>query len=111
MTEDTISSGSSQRITRCFADITWSTNRVFSQTIERAEEEGLDVEVLPSWYDVEDGPSLDRLREELFGTADGACPVTRGYHAPHTRRFLAQLLRRAARGLRSGIHVGDGRSW
>jgi len=77
---------------RLFADIAWSTDRVFGQTVERAEEARLDIEVLPRWYDVDDGPSLDRLCEELLGGGGGPCGSVRGYHAPHTRRYLARLL-------------------
>jgi uncharacterized protein len=77
---------------RLFADIAWSTDRVFGQTVERAEETRLDIEVLPRWYDVDDGPSLHRLREELLGGGGGSCGSVRGYHAPHTRRYLTRLL-------------------
>lgn len=95
---------------RLFADITWSTDRVFAQTVERAGEARLDIEVLPSWYDVDDGPSLGRLCEELFGTGEGADAPPRGYHAPHTRRCLAQLLASCRGGLGPRIAVEDRRS-
>ena len=77
---------------RLFADIAWSTDRVFGQTVERAEEARLDIEVLPRWYDVDDGPNLDRLCEELLGGGGGPCGSVRGYRAPHTRHYLTQLL-------------------
>jgi len=75
-----------------FAGISWSTDRVFAQTVARAEEARLDAEVLPRWYDVDDRPSLHRLCEELFGAPAGPYGGLDGYHAPHTRRLLARLL-------------------
>jgi uncharacterized protein len=50
---------------RMFADITWSTERVAQQTLERAREIGLDVHRLPVWYDVDDVEGLGRLYAEL----------------------------------------------
>src|SRR5437016_5066197 len=52
---------------RLFQEIDWSTDRVFAQTLERAREIGLNVHVLPKFYDVDDGPTLRRLCEELVG--------------------------------------------
>src|SRR5574341_552416 len=71
-----------------FDRIAWSTADVLAHTIERAAEIGLEVEMLPSWYDVDDAETLSRLCEELFAThqQDGA------YAAPHTRAFLAALI-------------------
>jgi rSAM/selenodomain-associated transferase 1 len=95
---------------RLFADIAWSTAGVFAQTVERAQEARLDIEVLPRWYDVDDGPSLDRLCEELFGGASGSQGPLRGYHAPHTRGYLAQLLTPSRNRLRPHPHAQDRRS-
>jgi len=71
-----------------FDRIAWSTADVLAHTIERAEEIGIPVELLPNWYDVDDAASLNRLCEELFETSprDGAYP------APVTRAFLDQLI-------------------
>ena len=73
-----------------FERIVWSTADVLAHTIERASEIGLEVEMLPRWYDVDDAQALNRLCEELFTMhrQDGA------YHAPHTRDFLAALIER-----------------
>jgi len=72
-----------------FDRIAWSTADVLAHTIERAEEIDVPVELMPSWYDVDDADSLVRLCEELFETPprDGA------YSAPHTRAFLEQLIK------------------
>ena len=74
-----------------FADIEWSTEKVLTQTLERAAQVELEVVLLPVWYDVDDGNSLERLRNELFA-GKAAVPATPcGYHAPHTRAYLTQL--------------------
>jgi hypothetical protein len=52
---------------RMFEDITWSTGQVAEQTLERAREVGLDVHILPAWYDVDDLQSLCMLHEEIGG--------------------------------------------
>ncbi len=70
---------------RLFEQIDWSTERVFAQTLERAREIGLQTELLPTWYDVDDAATLERLRREL------AAPAGAGYHAKHTRRYLENL--------------------
>ena len=51
---------------RIFEAIDWSTDKVAGQTLDRAAEIGLDVHVLPTWYDVDDARALATLREELF---------------------------------------------
>jgi len=73
---------------RLFDRIAWSTGEVLAHTIERAAEIGLEVELLPLWYDVDDGATLNRLCEELFLSRrrDG------NYPAPHTREYLATLI-------------------
>jgi uncharacterized protein len=69
---------------RLFERIDWSTERVLEQTLERAREIGLDVELLPAWYDVDDAATLERLRLEL-GEASA------GYDAKHTRTYLKSV--------------------
>jgi uncharacterized protein len=75
---------------RLFEDIAWSTERVAEQTRERARELGLELHVLPEWYDVDDVASLRRLHAEIFDRdaalqRDGAPP-------PHAARHSAALL-------------------
>jgi len=50
---------------RLFEDIAWSTEHVAAQTLERARDIGLDVHMLPVWYDVDDSEDLFRLADEL----------------------------------------------
>ncbi len=73
---------------RLFEQIDWSTERVFKQTLERASEIGLEAELLPTWYDVDDGATLERLRRELLG---GSGASFAGYDARHTRTYLESL--------------------
>jgi len=71
-----------------FSQIDWSTERVLNQTIQRATEIGLEVKLLPTGYDVDDGAGLRRLCEELLGDAAGA------NNAVYSREFLASLVAR-----------------
>ena len=72
---------------RLFEDIDWSTERVFTQTLDRARELTLSVHVLPKCYDIDDATALRRLCGELLDKkADAIAPVT--------REFLAELVAR-----------------
>lgn len=61
-----------------FAGMTYSHDRVLEDTLDRAD--GLDVTLLPPWYDVDDAASLDRLRDDLAADPDVA-PRTRAWVA------------------------------
>lgn len=73
---------------RVFEEIDWSTERVAEQTLQRAREIGLEVETLPTCYDVDDRATLQRLCDNL---------LTGDEHAPATKDFLAQLIKREGR--------------
>ncbi len=77
---------------RVFEEIDWSTELVAEQTIARAKEIGLAVELLPTWYDVDDRATLRRLCNELLGEASSA-----GYSALATKNFLTDLIAREGR--------------
>lgn len=51
--------------TAIFERITWSTERVLRETLERAETAGLSVGLLPAWYDIDTATDLERLRAAL----------------------------------------------
>jgi glycosyltransferase A (GT-A) superfamily protein (DUF2064 family) len=72
-----------------FTDISWSTEHVAAQTMERARQIGLDMIMLPTWYDVDDPAALARLVESLDRPelVDGLTP----YAAPATAACVAQL--------------------
>jgi len=79
---------------RLFEQIDWSTERVFDQTVAAAQDVGVQVNLLSTWYDVDDRATLARLCRELFGSNGTA---SRGYPAPVTRGFLQNLLEREGR--------------
>jgi uncharacterized protein len=64
-----------------FQGISWSTEQVFLQTLERAEALGLSVGVISEWYDVDTNADLRRLQNDLDGL-----PSDR---LVHTRKLLA----------------------
>jgi rSAM/selenodomain-associated transferase 1 len=87
--------GLKQPHARMFEDIPWSTERVAEQTLARAREIGLDVHMLPAWYDVDDVDALKRLDVELRDADPQArqrepeCPR----FATHTAALMRQLAR------------------
>ena len=77
-----------------FERITWSTGQVLGETLARCREAGLEVVLLPTWYDVDDAATLHVLNEELLNdTAPtfGEQLAMRGYAAPHTRAMLLAM--------------------
>ncbi len=66
-----------------FNDMTWSTATVFEETVNRATRNGLQVKILPGWYDLDTIVDLGRFRAEL-SSSDGRA-------APHTRQALALI--------------------
>lgn len=48
-----------------FEGIPWSTGRVMATTRRRAGGLGIRIEVLPTWYDVDDAEQLARLQDDL----------------------------------------------
>jgi uncharacterized protein len=74
-----------------FENISWSTAEVARQTRERARQLGLPVVSLPTWFDVDEELSLQRLRREFFSLALGVSPRPDGYPAPFTRAYLQQI--------------------
>jgi rSAM/selenodomain-associated transferase 1 len=76
-----------------FSGITWSTEHVLEETIQRARQLDLKVHLLPTWYDVDNRATLARLCRELFGGAG----IGAGYEAPATRGYLDRLLKNEGR--------------
>ncbi len=73
---------------RVYADIAWSTERASADTMARAEEAGLALEMLAPWYDVDEREALARLAAELGGGDAGELAP---YRAEATARCLAEL--------------------
>ncbi|HEX4696732.1 MAG TPA: TIGR04282 family arsenosugar biosynthesis glycosyltransferase [Candidatus Udaeobacter sp.] len=69
-----------------FERIDWSTERVLDQTMQRASEIGMEPELLPVGYDVDDRAALQRLCVELLEQ-----PSSEGV-APNTRGILAKII-------------------
>ena len=70
--------GMKQPHAHLFADIAWSTSGVAAATRARAAALGLDVVTLPTWYDVDDAATLDRL----------VAGADQGYAAPATNAWI-----------------------
>ena len=85
--------GMKQLHRRLFEDIDWSTERVAEQTLRRAAEVGVPVELLPTCFDVDDRTTLQRLCDELLGGK--ASPDS--YSAPETTRFLLAIIEHEGR--------------
>jgi uncharacterized protein len=83
--------GLKKRHRALFERITWSTEHVMRQTLQRAEEVGIDVHVLPPWYDVDDRDTLKLLRAELFDGLSFSMSHNR-HSAPHSARLFGRLL-------------------
>jgi rSAM/selenodomain-associated transferase 1 len=67
-----------------FQGIVMSTSTVVTETLARAQEQGLRVACLPRWYDVDTYEDLERLIEELLLQPD--------HLAQHTRTFLSDAM-------------------
>ncbi|MEO5720132.1 MAG: TIGR04282 family arsenosugar biosynthesis glycosyltransferase [Chthoniobacterales bacterium] len=83
--------GMNRRHARLFTEIDWSTERVLEQTLQRAKEIGVAVELLPTWYDVDDRATLRRLCDELLAGRKSGDP------APETSAFLEKLIEKEGR--------------
>ena len=80
---------------RLFKRIAWSTADVLAHTVERAAEIDLPVDLLPTWYDVDDAATLRLLCQELSlltGGNDSGSQLHGGFDAPYTRSYLAALI-------------------
>ncbi|GAC1537856.1 MAG: TIGR04282 family arsenosugar biosynthesis glycosyltransferase [Candidatus Velthaea sp.] len=69
-------------VARLVRGVTWSSERVFAQTMSNVDVHGLRCVTLPRWYDVDDAAGLARLRAEF------AHDRSAGDEAPHTRNYL-----------------------
>jgi uncharacterized protein len=77
---------------RLFEDIAWSSERVAGETLERARDIGLDVHMLPVWYDVDDIEGLRRLAGEVYRPRSAKSDVDA--HEPHHPVETALLMQR-----------------
>lgn len=90
-----------------FEDIAWSTERVAEQTLMRAREIGLAVEILPTWYDVDDVEALRTLHAELFGGFSFGRNLVSN-RAQRTAQLMSELCARSDLAARMGVeHLKD----
>ena len=71
--------GMKQMQPQLFEDISWSSDRVISQTLDACRRLQLKVHRLPQWYDVDVGDDLRQLRSDLAKNPTAA---------PHTAAYL-----------------------
>jgi hypothetical protein len=64
---------------------------VLTETVERCEDAGLRVHLLPMWYDVDDAATLAMLEAELLEGKLPAFAAVEGYAAPHTKALLTEM--------------------
>ena len=74
-----------------FSNIAWSTATVYAETVSAIAAAGIELVELPLWYDVDDGETLNLLREELLGQKAPPIAEVCGYSASHSRRFFHDL--------------------
>ena len=67
-----------------FANISWGTPRVFEQTLDAIEREGLSLALASPWYAVDDADSLD-----FFASLQRARAIAGAKPLPHSARMLA----------------------
>ena len=74
---------------RLFEDITWSSESVLAETLERAREIALDAVLLPEWYDVDSVEEFERLKRDVLSQEDGGSRTdSNAALAANTRRFI-----------------------
>jgi uncharacterized protein len=73
-----------------FERITWSTNTVYDETVERIRESQLELIELPTWYDVDDAATLALLEKELFDGLRPSFASVDGYPAEITKNYLTE---------------------
>lgn len=83
--------GMKQAHARVFEEITWSTSRVYAETVARIREIGVALVELPLWYDVDDAATLQCVSNELLRNCPPHFAQLSGYDARDTRAFLLKL--------------------
>jgi uncharacterized protein len=71
-----------------FTGIPWSTDAVYTATVEKAAAQGLRVGTLPTWYDIDGMADLRRCMADLAATPDHPARATRAFLATMTARVV-----------------------
>jgi uncharacterized protein len=74
-----------------FTNISWSTSMVYKETCDAITQSEVELINLPTWYDVDDGATLNVLADELLHRKPPPFTTIAGYRAPHSRKFLSEL--------------------
>jgi rSAM/selenodomain-associated transferase 1 len=69
---------------RLLREVQMSTATVTAETLSLAAEEGLQVKLLPVWYDIDDAAALERLISETAGAPAEVARYTRAFFASTT---------------------------
>ena len=75
--------GVKQPTPRLLREVRMSTPTVLADTLALAAEEGLRVELLPAWYDVDEAADLVRLAGDLAAAPPEVAPRTRAFLRQH----------------------------
>jgi uncharacterized protein len=70
---------------RLFEGVNWGTGTVLAETQQRAQTAGVEISLLPEWYDVDTPADLERLKQEVIGGETDA---------RHTRAFFKSIAKR-----------------
>jgi len=81
--------GMKRPVPRLLREVQMSTPTVTADTLTLAAEEGLRVELLPTWYDVDDGAALTRLLTELSQAPSDVACYTRTFFAMNNKILTA----------------------
>jgi rSAM/selenodomain-associated transferase 1 len=79
-----------------FTNIHWSTGTVYAETVAAIQGAGIELVELPTWYDVDDGATLDVLTDELLRDIPPPFAKMAGFPAPNSREFLQRRSRQPA---------------
>ena len=75
---------------RLFEGITWSTERVYAETVGTVRNAGIELVELARWYDVDDAETLEILQRELLRGERPEFALVNGFDARWTREFLQE---------------------
>ena len=87
------SHGASLAIPEVFQGITWSTDIVFRQTLEKIKSANARLGLLPPWYDVDTPEAFQRLCDHIFAMRLAGEEIS----APKTAVELSKILESSAR--------------
>jgi uncharacterized protein len=99
---------------RLFEAIDWSTDRVYRQTVTRADEIGLPVFSLPIWYDVDDASTFAILVQELLAGSEAAKCTAGGMQRleqPLCSRNWRRRMARCGASAPTHCHLADARCY